>query len=80
MNLQEIKSQFDEMNEEQQWAWLVATDLKDSFRLFLDNDNTSILFNDDEEAEHVLYFKADIGDRSGLDFLLKSIGVTAEGV
>ena len=80
MNLQEIKSQFDEMDEKEQWAWLVATDLKEKFTLFLDNDDSHIYFDDDNEADYVLRFKADIGNRWGIEFLLSAIGVRAEGV
>jgi hypothetical protein len=80
MNLQEIKSQFDKMDEQEQWAWLVVTDLKKEFVLWMDNDTTSIYFKSDEDANYPLYFKDDIGNRCGVEHLLKAIGVDAQDV
>lgn len=46
----------------------------------MDNDNTSIHFKSDEEADYPLYFKDDIGNRAGVEHLLKVLGVDAQDV
>lgn len=81
-SLNDIKSHFDNLSEEDQWKWLIETDMKDKFRIGLDNDNTSIHFYEDEDADmdHTLYFKADIGNRWGVELILKGLGYNAEGV
>lgn len=77
MNLQDLKKvyeTFENLNEKEQWEWLLKTDLKPFFNIGLDNDTTSICFDCDEEADYLMYFKSDIGNRQGVEYLLEFIG------
>jgi hypothetical protein len=80
MNLEQLKENFYKLGEEEQWIWLFNTPHKDKFFLYLDNDNTSLHWLEDKESEHEMMFKADIGDRYGVLFLLRAIGIDARFV
>jgi len=80
MNLEQLKENFDKLGKEEQWVWLFNTIHKDKFFLYLDNDNTSLLWIEDEDGEYGMMFKADIGDRKGVFCLLKAIGIDARYV
>jgi len=80
MNLKKIKKDFDKLSSSEQWEWLVKTDLKEEFTLFLDNDDAFITFNCDEDGKFVLSFKDFISNAEGAYFLLEAIGVNVEGV
>lgn len=43
-DLNNLKQEFDSMSSKQQWDWLVKTNLKDEFTLYLDNDQTFAQF------------------------------------
>lgn len=80
MDYKELQSSFDLMSAEQQWEWLVKTDLKDKFVIYLDNDSTVIYFSEDTEANHRMSFKEDLGNRSGVNVLLAVLGCNVEDV
>lgn len=80
MELAKIKKQFDSLDEQEQWKWLIDTDLKPHFTVFLDNDDTHIYFEEDTEADYVLRFKDDIGNRQGVNNLLMALGVNVQDV
>ncbi len=80
MDLKEIKNSFDEMSCEEQWAWLVHTELKDKFKIYLDNDDTFIYFIEDTKSDYCLRFKDDIGNRGGVNYLLEALGLNVQGV
>ena len=75
-----VQKEFDRLDEQGQWNWLVTTNLKDQFVLYMDNDDTSIYFNDDEDADYVLRFKGYLGTSVGGECLMKAIGVNAQFV
>lgn len=64
------KQTFDALDEKAQWAWLLANkNLVE--QIDLDNDETYISFvGEDEESR----FKADIGNRHGVNYLLEALG------
>lgn len=76
MNYEKIKKDFDKMSEQEQWDFLLKN--KEIISIMLDNDNTTDTFNSEDKSEDctLLVFKADIGNRWGVDYLLNSIGVT----
>jgi len=82
MNLNKIKTDFDNLEANKQWLWLINTDLKNYFQIGLDNDTTSICFDSDSDAEadYIMYFKSDIGNREGVTDLLNMLGCKVEGV
>lgn len=82
MNLEKLKKEFDSLSEREQWDWLLnrARTFQDKFEISLDNDNTTIHFFEDKEADYMLYFKDDIGNRCGVEHVLKSLGFNADGV
>lgn len=75
-----IKKMFDSLSENGQWLWLIHTDLKEHFTVYLDNDNTHIYFAADDNADYCMAFKNDIGDRSGVYSLIAALGVDVRGV
>lgn len=74
MNYQKLEEEFNSLTENGQWLW--ALNRKDLITLDLDNDNTTFTFNDEDKSEDctLFMFKADIGNRWGLEFLLPAIG------
>lgn len=80
MDLKEIKKSFDALDGKEQWAWLLNTELKDKFTIYLDKDDTRIYFADDTESDYCLRFKDDIGNRSGVNDLLEVIGLNVQDV
>lgn len=66
-----LKTEFDALTEKEQWKWLIEN--KDKVvQIDLDNDETYISFIDDDENES--RFKADIGNRQGVNYLLEVLG------
>lgn len=80
IDLKEIKNKFDLLTKQEQWDWLVTTDMKDQFTLYMDNDDTHIYFHNDEQADYCLRFKGYIGTSAGAYCLMKSIGINAQNV
>lgn len=80
MNLEQLKENFFKLSSEEQWVWLFNTPHKDKFFIFLDNDNTSLHWLEDKEDDYGMMFKADIGDRKGVFYLLRAIGIDARYV
>jgi len=80
IDFDKIKREFDGMTAQEQYNWLVTTDLKDRFTVMLDNDGTDIFFDDDEEANYILTFKWYIGNSGGAEALLTAIGCNIQGV
>ncbi len=80
IDLKKIKKEFDSLSAKLQWKWVVDSQLKNEFTINLDNDNTFIYFKEDKDADFIMDFKADIGDREGVECLLKGIGCNVEFV
>jgi hypothetical protein len=83
MDFNKIEQEFNALSAKGQWQWVVNSDLKSNFKIMLDNDTTDIwMWKDSEEDEDVLFltFKEDIGDRSGLPYLLETVGIKADWV
>ena len=80
MDLEKIKQEFDKLTTHEQFEWLLSCEFKDKFTVFLDNDNTSILFDDDTNADYLITLKQDIGNRRGIIYLLASAGIKADFV
>lgn len=80
MNYQRLKEEFNSLTENGQWLWALGK--KDKISIDLDNDNTTFTFNSEDKTDDctLFHFKADIGDRSGVEILLKHIGFKAEYV
>ncbi len=78
MNYKKIREEFDSLTENGQWVW--ALKRKDLIHIDLDNDNTTFTFNSEDKTDDctLFMFKADIGNRFGLGFLLKNIGFNAD--
>lgn len=74
MNYKNLKEEFNSLTENGQWLW--ALNRKDLITLDLDNDNTTFTFNNEDKSEDctLFTFKADIGNRRGLDYVLSIIG------
>ena len=74
MNFKKTKENFNSLTESGQWLWAIKN--KDIIELILDNDNTSFTFNDEDKTEDctLVQFKADIGNRWGIEFLIKNLG------
>lgn len=72
-----LKTEFDALTEKEQWKWLIEN--KDKVvQIDLDNDETYISFIDDDENES--RFKADIGNRQGVNYLLEALGLAVYDV
>jgi hypothetical protein len=67
----EIKS----MSAKEQWQWILSSDIKDKFKIELDNDATYLTFEDG-----YVDLKSDIGNREGVTHLLESLGLKVTGV
>lgn len=81
MDYKTIKKEFDSLDEKEQWEWLLKIDFKDKIQINLDNDSTDIYFLDDEsEDAELMYFKSDIGNRQGVNYLLEALGFNVEDV
>ena len=80
MNYKRIKEEFDSLTENGQWMWAVKH--KTEITLDLDNDNTTFTFNEEDKTDDctLFEFKADIGNRWGISFLLSSIGFESYSV
>ncbi len=64
------KQTFDALDVKGQWAWLLANkNLVE--QIDLDNDETYISFFGEEEESR---FKAEIGNRKGVKYLLEALG------
>lgn len=74
MNYQDLKNEFDGLNEQEQWAW--AAKHRAEITLDLDNDNTTFTFNGEDKTDDctLFMFKADIGNRWGVEMLLSAVG------
>ncbi len=66
-----LKTEFDALPEKEQWKWLIENKEKVT-KIDLDNDETYISFIGDDENES--RFKADIGNRQGVNYLLEALG------
>lgn len=74
MKLEEIKTHFDGLSAPAQWHWIVENrHLVDE--IILDNDNTSVYLHGDTDAAYALYTKNDCGDRYGVLYLLRALGL-----
>lgn len=84
MDYKKIKEEFDEMEPSEQWRFVV--DNSEKITMHLDSDNTDFTFDDDPELSEedgdptIFYLKDDIGNRRGLDHLLKLVGIEAHHV
>lgn len=67
----ELKS----MSAKEQWQWIISSDIKDKFKIELDNDSTYLTFEDG-----YVDLKSDIGNREGVTHLLESLGLKVTGV
>ena len=76
MNFEKIKSEFQALSASAQWKWIVENRAMIS-EIIVDNDNTSIFLGGDNEAYFMLLAKADCGNRSGVVYLLRALGFTA---
>ena len=76
--LEELKKQFDGLEPLDQWRWIF--DYKNDGEIGLDNDSTDFAWNDDEDADFMLFFKSDIGDREGAKLLLITLGFKVDYV
>ena len=78
MNYLKIKNEFNSLTESEQWLWAVKN--KDLIEMTLDNDNTTFVFKEEDKSEDctLFIFKADIGNRWGVEFLMKHLGFTIE--
>ena len=74
--MEKIKLHFDSLTAPSQWQWVVENRQLIE-EILLDNDNTSIHLAGDEEALHILYPKNDCGDRYGVLYLLRALGINA---
>ena len=74
MNYERLKKEFNSLTEKEQWAW--AANHKAEITLDLDNDNTTFTFNKEDKTDDctLFMFKADIGNRWGVPFLLSAVG------
>lgn len=72
-----LKTEFDALTEKEQWKWLIENKDKVA-QIDLDNDETYISFIDDDENES--RFKADIGNRQGVNYLLEALGLAVYDV
>jgi hypothetical protein len=68
----ELKS----MSAKEQWQWIISSDIKDQFKIDLDNDTTFLSFG---ESGYVV-LKSDIGNREGTIHLLEALGIKADYV
>lgn len=80
MDYQKLLKEFDSLSPEKQWEW--ALNRKGDIKIFLDNDCTDFTFNAEDQSEDatLFCFKSDIGDRSGVEIVLKMIGFDVEYV
>ena len=78
--IKSIKADFDKLSDQEQYDWLVKTELKPLFVLYMDNDDTHIYFHDDENADYCLRFKAYLGTSAGGEAIMQAIGVNAQFV
>ena len=69
-----LRREFDSLEESDQWIW--AANYKAEIELDLDNDNTTFTFNEEAKTDEctLFIFKADIGNRWGIPYLLNSVG------
>ncbi len=74
--MKKIKTHFDALSAPAQWKWIVEN-LGLIDEIIIDNDNTSIHFHGDEDAMYVMYPKNDCGNRNGVLYLLRALGVNA---
>ena len=80
MELSEVKKHFNSLSKADQWKWLIENKDNYEFVVMLDNDCTDISFTEDEDGDYSLTFKADCGDRQGVELLFAALGISAEGV
>lgn len=79
--MENIKKKIDSLSPQDQWKWFLENHKTfPPFQLMLDNDSNEIWFDDDEEADFMIYFKADCGNRYGLYHLFNALGIKASGV
>jgi len=79
--MENIKKTMDALSPQAQWKWFIDNyKTFPPFQLMLDNDSSEIWFNDDENANFMIYFKEDVGNRSGLYHLFSALGIWAAGV
>jgi hypothetical protein len=80
MKYQKLIKEFDSLSAEKQWKW--ALKHKDKIQIYLDNDCTDFTFNNEDKTEDatLFSFKSDIGDRAGVEIVLKMIGFSVEYV
>ena len=74
MNFKKAKEEFDSLTGGGQWLWAIKN--KKLITLMIDNDTTIFTFNAEDKSDDctLVYFKSDIGDHSGIEFLMKHLG------
>lgn len=74
MNYKRLKEEFNSLTEKEQWVWVVNH--KSEITLDLDNDNTTFTFNEEDKTDDctLFMFKADVGNRWGVQMLLSAVG------
>jgi hypothetical protein len=80
-NLAELEKEFTNAEPWEQWAFAIKH--KDIITVHLDNDDTYITFNqckEDDDEQPILTFANYIGNSDGVEDLLFTIGINAEGV
>ena len=81
MDYEKLEEEFNELSEEAQWKWAIKH--RKNITLNLDNDATDFTFDLEEDKTDnctLFSFKADIGNRWGLNYLLPLFGLNSEHV
>ena len=78
INFKVKKDEFDSLTEAGQWLWAINN--KGLITITIDNDNTVFTFNEENKNEDctLVFFKSDIGNRLGVEVLLKILGFNIE--
>ncbi len=80
MDYNKLKKEFNDLDADSQWIWLVNCPFKDRIKITLDNDSTDFCFVDIPESDNpgLFYFKSDIGNRYGAASLLEALKFKVE--
>lgn len=74
--MEDIKLHFNSISGPDQWKWIY--DNRSMIKeVILDTDNTSVHLKGDDDSNFVLYPKKDCGNRNGVLWLLRAIGLPA---
>ena len=71
----DLIAEISSMSAKEQWQWIISSDIKDKFKIELDNDTTYLTFE-----EGYVSLKSDIGNREGAIHLLEALGIKADFV